>query len=71
MTGEWTPLAVDFFADPTIRKVGRDAALLYVAGLCYCQEHLTDGVIPDGSVGLLAVASWSKPAAACSSPTPS
>lgn len=64
MPGEWTPLAVDFFEDPQVCQVGRDAALLYLAGLCYAQEHLTDGFIPDGAVRILAAKGWSKPTAA-------
>ncbi len=63
MSGEWTPLATDFFHGPKVRLVGRDAALLYIAGLCYAQHHMTDGVIPAHVLDVLAPAAWVRPAA--------
>src|SRR5262249_41376226 len=35
-----------------VGPLGRD---LYVCGLCYCNEHLTDGFIPDDAVATLAL----------------
>lgn len=52
--GEWTPLATDFWTSPKVIAAGRDAALLYLAGLTYCQHHITDGFIPTGAVPILA-----------------
>ena len=46
----WIKLSEDFFDDPKIISAGPDAAMLYVAGLCYCSRLLTDGVIPKGAV---------------------
>lgn len=38
----------DLFPDhPKVRQAGPSAAWLYVAGLCYCARHLTNGKIPD------------------------
>lgn len=42
----WVKLDDQFFSHPKVLTAGGDAALLYLAGLCYCQAHLTDGVIP-------------------------
>lgn len=64
MTRQWTPLSVDLFRDPKVRKAGRDAALLFVASLCYCQDQLTDGHIPADHLAVLAAEAWSKPSAA-------
>lgn len=64
MTRQWTPLSVDLFRDPKVRKAGRDAALLFVASLCYCQDQLTDGHIPADHLAVLAAEAWTKPGAA-------
>lgn len=62
--GEWTPLATDFFAHPDVRRAGKDAAMLFLAGLCWAQHHLTDGEIPDETLPLLAVQAWTRPGVA-------
>lgn len=64
MADEWTPLDVDYFQHPKVVTAGRDAALLYLAGLCYCQRHLTDGYIPVAAVRVLAAEAWTKPSMA-------
>lgn len=64
MSELWAPLSTRFYRDPRVRAAGRDAALLFTAGLGYCTEHLTDGFIPTDAVPVLAAESWSKPAAA-------
>lgn len=46
MKSEWTPLATDFFHHPKVVEVDGSAKLLFLAGLCYAQHHLTDGVVP-------------------------
>lgn len=61
---EWTPLATSFFTDPKVRQLGRDGALLFLAGLCHCQHHVTDGFIAQEVVPVLAVQAWVKPGVA-------
>ncbi len=58
---EWTPLATDFFTDPKVRAVGRDASLLFLAGLCHCQHHVTGGFVADDVLPVLAVSAWVRP----------
>lgn len=43
----WVKLDANIFRHPKILSAGRDARDLYIAGLCYCGENLTDGHIPD------------------------
>ena len=54
MADQWTPLAVGFFTHPKVVQVDGPAKLLYLAGLCYSQRHLTDGWLPAGVVPILA-----------------
>lgn len=42
----WVKLDDQFPNHPKVLKAGGAAAWLYVAGLCYSQAHLTDGIIP-------------------------
>lgn len=42
----WVRVDASVFGNPKVRRVPPPAKLLYVAGLCYCAEHLTDGRIP-------------------------
>lgn len=42
----WVRLESDFPNHPKVIAAGGDAALLFVAGLCYCNAHLTNGRIP-------------------------
>jgi len=41
----WSKLSDDFFRHPKIVAVGKDARDLYMAALCHCNEHLTDGFV--------------------------
>lgn len=63
-TNEWTPLSTRFFRHPKVVEAGRDGALLFLASLAYCQEHLTDGHVPAGVLRVLCAESWSTPKAA-------
>lgn len=49
----WIKLADSFPDHPKVLEAGDLAAWLYVAGLCFCSRHLTDGHIPDGAVSRL------------------
>lgn len=46
----WVKIDDGFFRHPKIRAAGRDARDLYLAALCYCNENLTDGFVPDYEV---------------------
>jgi hypothetical protein len=37
-----------------VRKVGPNGIALYVSGLCYCSRQLSDGIIPDAAVPIIA-----------------
>lgn len=50
----WVKLDDDFYVHPKVVMAGPEAAYLYVAGLCFCGKHLTDGVIPKAMVPTLA-----------------
>lgn len=43
----WVRLDDKFPDHPKIERAGERAAWLFVCGLCYCAEHLTDGHIPE------------------------
>lgn len=49
----WVKLDDKFPRNPKVTRAGDRAAWLYVCGLCYCAEHLTDGVIPGYEVARL------------------
>ena len=42
----WVKLDDQFPDHPKVEKAGERAAWLFICGLCYCAEHLTDGFIP-------------------------
>lgn len=42
----WVKLDDQFPDHPKVERAGERAAWLFVCGLCYCAEHLTDGFIP-------------------------
>lgn len=46
----WLKLADTFTDHPKVVAAGDQAAWLYIAGLCYCSRHLTDGQIPADAV---------------------
>lgn len=49
----WVKLDDQFPTHPKIIEVGGDAAWLHVCALCYCGQHLTDGLVPKAIVGRL------------------
>lgn len=42
----WVRLDADFYTHPKVLSAGTRAELLFIHGLCYCNQHLTDGLIP-------------------------
>lgn len=50
----WVKLDDQFAFHPKVLAAGPEAAWLYVAGLCWCSQHLTDGAIPKAAVPTLA-----------------
>lgn len=49
----WVKIDDQFPDHPKIERAGPEAAWLYVAGLCYCAQYLTDGRIPKTRVSRL------------------
>src|SRR5690349_13647368 len=49
----WVKLDDQILTHPKILRAGRDARDLFIAGLCFCAGHLTDGAIPAGAVRIL------------------
>ena len=49
----WIKLDDGFFNNVKIVSVGKDAKVLYIAGLCYSGAALTDGSIPKNAVHIL------------------
>lgn len=50
----WVKLDDQFFMDPVIRGLSKDAKLMYLGGLCYCASQLTDGHIDEHAAKILA-----------------
>jgi hypothetical protein len=50
----WVKLDDQFFTHPRAVRAGKNGRSLFLAGLCWCKNHLTDGVIPKGALPLLA-----------------
>lgn len=50
----WVRLEPDFPDHPKVVNLSDDAFRAFIAGLCYCNHYLTDGVIPAGAVKRLA-----------------
>lgn len=46
----WIKLEDTFPTDPKILGLSDRGFRLYIAGLCYCARHLTDGHIPDAAI---------------------
>lgn len=42
----YVPLDTEFFRRPRIVRLGLEGRALYLAGLCWCKQQLTDGSIP-------------------------
>lgn len=49
----WFKVHDNFFRNPKVLIAGEDAALLYLQGLAYCSDSLTDGLIPSAALGTL------------------
>lgn len=49
----WVKLDDSFPNHPKVLAAGENAAWLYVCGLCYCSQHLTDGFIPAAALSRL------------------
>ena len=54
MTFHCIRLEDGFPENPKVRKVGPAGVALYVSGLCYCSRQLSDGLIPDEAVQIIA-----------------
>jgi len=50
----WIRLDDQFFANPKVVELGKDAKLVYLAALTYCGSQLTAGVIKAGAVRMVA-----------------
>lgn len=50
----WVKLDTGIFRNPKVVTVSADAKLLYVAGICYAGDNLTDGMIPANALPILA-----------------
>lgn len=50
----WVKIAHGFPSHPKVIEAGSRAAYLYVCGLCYANEHLTDGRLPRAVLPALA-----------------
>lgn len=46
----WVRLDDGFFRHPKARAAGKDGRALFVAGLCWSADNLTDGFIPTASL---------------------
>lgn len=53
-----------FHRHPKASAVGITGRALYISGLCFCAEQLTDGRIPKGSVPIVAAEAGVKPSVA-------
>jgi hypothetical protein len=49
----WVRIQDEMPEHPKLAKVGPLGLALYVAGLCYCNRHLTDGFIPRAKAAIL------------------
>jgi len=50
----WARIDDKFLDNPKVRKAGKDATYLYVSGLIYSSNQLTEGFISDEALGLVA-----------------
>lgn len=60
----WVKLDDQFFRHPKARRAGKDGRLLYVTGLAYCTANLTDGLIHQDALPLVAAEAEVKPSTA-------
>lgn len=49
----WAKVDDQFFSHPKARAAGKDGRALFLAGLCYCANHLTNGKIEKPAVALV------------------
>lgn len=54
----WAKIDDQFLDNPKIRRAGKDAAFLYVAGLLHCNKYLTDGFIEECFLPKIATAAF-------------
>lgn len=50
----WVKVMNALRSHPKVLAVSAEACWLYVCGLCWCNEHLTDGVIPEHVLAVIA-----------------
>lgn len=50
----WVKLDDGFLTHPKVLAAGKDGRALIVSGLCYCAQGLTDGLIVDGALPMVA-----------------
>jgi hypothetical protein len=60
----WVKLDDGVFRNQKVRRAGPPATLLYLAALCHCQAGLTDGLVVDEALPVLAAEAWVADAAA-------
>ncbi len=60
----WVKLDDQFFRHPKARSAGKDGRLLYVTGLAYCTANLTDGLIHQDALPLVAAEAEVRPGTA-------
>lgn len=53
MSRAWVQIACSLPTNPKILAVGPAGGWLYLQGLCYCGEHLTDGFIPTSALAVM------------------
>jgi hypothetical protein len=49
--GSYAPLSVHYFKDSAIAGLSNKAELLYIRGLAFCADVLSDGFISDAQLG--------------------
>ena len=50
----WAKIDDKFYDNPKVRKAGKEATCLYLSGLVYSSNQLTEGFISDAALGLVA-----------------
>lgn len=50
----WLKLDDGFFDHPKVLAAGKDAALFYLAALCWCSQQATDGLLPPAALPVIA-----------------
>lgn len=60
----WIKVMNALRSNPKVVPISDGAFRLYIDALCWCNEHLTDGTIPDPMLGVLAPGLRAKPARA-------